>query len=79
MSAKQPPIYHIRIQEHLSEKWQDWFEGVTITQAQNGDSIITGQVIDQAQLFGRLKKVRNLGLTLIAVTQENQQDELGEK
>lgn len=67
-------IYHIRIKERLEEQWQDWFEGMTITHEDNGDTIITAQIIDQAQLFGLLKRVRNLGLTLISVTRANLED-----
>lgn len=70
----QPNTYHIRIQERLGEQWQDWFEGMTITHHDNGETVITGQIIDQAQLFGLLKKIRNLGLTLISVARANPED-----
>jgi len=67
----QPNIYHIRIQEHLEEHWQEWFEGLTFTYDITGETVITGEVIDQAQLFGLLKRIRNLGLTLVSVTRAN--------
>ena len=67
-------IYHIRIKERLGDQWQDWFEGMAITHKDNGETIIIGQIIDQAQLFGLLKRVRNLGLTLISVTRTNSED-----
>jgi len=68
-------IYHIRIKEQLSTEWQEWFEGMTITQEPNGETNLSGNIIDQAQLFGILKKVRNLGLTLLSVTYEKQDDQ----
>lgn len=62
----QPTYYEIRIAGHLGAEWADWFDGVTITQEANGDTLLTGPV-DQAALHGLLRKVRNLGLTLLAV------------
>lgn len=61
------PIYQFRIKGHLAEQWTEWFDGLTITQEENGESCLTGPVIDQAALFGLLKKVRDLGLPLISV------------
>ena len=63
----QPMVYQIRILGHLGCEWSDWFEGLTITPEENGETILTGPVIDQAALYGLLKKVRNLGLTLVSV------------
>jgi hypothetical protein len=62
-----PMIYRIRIKGHLDAQWTDWFEGLTITQEDNGDTLLTGPVIDQAALYGLLKKVRDLGMPLLAV------------
>jgi hypothetical protein len=62
----QPVIYQIRIRGHLGRQWTDWFEGMAITLADNGDSLLTGQVVDQAALHGLLKKVRDLGLPLVS-------------
>lgn len=62
-------IYQIRLKGHLDDHWADWFEGMTITQDDNGETVLTGEVIDQAALHGLLKKIRNLGLPLISVTQ----------
>jgi hypothetical protein len=64
----QPVIYQIRIKGHLSREWTDWFEGLTITQEENGDTLLTGPVVDQAALHGLLKKVRDLGLPLVSVS-----------
>lgn len=63
----QTPIYQIRLHGHLSEQWAAWFDGLTVTLAKNGDTLLTGPVIDQAALYGLLKKVRDLGMPLLAV------------
>ncbi len=63
----QPVIYQIRITGHLDSQWTGWFEGLTITPEANGDTLLTGPVIDQAALHGLLKKVRDLGLPLVSV------------
>lgn len=63
----QPTIYQIRIKGQLDSQWTDWFEGLTITLLENGDTLITGRVVDQAVLHGLLKKVRDLGMPLVSV------------
>jgi hypothetical protein len=60
-------LYEIRLKGHLNNRWADWFEGLTITLEDNGDTLLTGQVIDQAALHGLLKKVRDLGMPLVSV------------
>ena len=67
MDTHQPMIYQIRLEEHLDRQRTDWFEGLAITRTDNGGTLITGQVVDQAALHGLLKKVRDLGLTLVSV------------
>jgi hypothetical protein len=59
--------YEIRIEGHLGPQWTDWFGGLTITQEDNGDTLLTGPVLDQAALHGLLKRVRDLGMPLISV------------
>jgi hypothetical protein len=65
--SPQPTIYKIRIKGQLDSQWTDWFEGLTITLDDNGNTLITGPVVDQAALHGLLKKVRDLGIPLISV------------
>ncbi len=62
-------VYQIRLKGQLSGQWTDWFGGLTITLEENGETILTGPVIDQAALFGLLKKVRDLGIPLLSVNQ----------
>jgi hypothetical protein len=63
----QPTVYQIRIKGHLSDQWTGWFEGLTITLEENGDTLLTGPIVDQAALFGLLKKVRDLGMPLVSI------------
>jgi len=63
----EPGLYEIRLKGQLNDRWADWFEGLTITLEEGGDTLLTGQVIDQAALHGLLRKVRDLGMTLVSV------------
>jgi hypothetical protein len=74
LSSKLPPkpeplpeIYQIRIKGELDSQWSDWFAGLTITLDEDGDTLLTGPVVDQAALHGLLKKIRDLGLPLVSV------------
>ena len=62
----QPIVYQIRIKGHLGPRWAEWFGGVTITLEDNGDTLLTCPVGDQAALHGLLRKVRDLGMPLIS-------------
>ena len=62
-----PELYEIRLKGHLDDGWTDWFEGLTMTLEENGDTLLTGPVVDQAALHGLFKKVRDLGLPLLSV------------
>jgi hypothetical protein len=62
-----PMVYQIRIEGYLGPEWSDWFEGLTITLDDDGDTLLTGPVIDQAALHGLLKKIRDLGMPLLSV------------
>lgn len=63
-----PTVYRIRIKGHLGQRWSDWFEGLTISTDDSGDTVVSGLVADQAALHGLLKKVRDLGMPLLSVT-----------
>jgi hypothetical protein len=62
-----PMVYQIRIEGHLGPEWVDWFGGLTIRLKDNGETLLTGPVIDQSALYGLLKKVRDLGMPLVSV------------
>ena len=62
-------VYQIRIEGHLSSQWSEWFDGLTVTLIDNGDTLLTGPVVDQAALHGLLRKVRDLGMPLLSVNQ----------
>jgi len=63
----QSVVYEIRIKGHLGSQWEDWFGGLTVTLEENGDTILSGPVPDQAALHGLLRKVSNLGIPLVSV------------
>ncbi len=65
----------------MDHKWADWFGGLSITLQTNGDTLLTGPVVDQAALYGMLKKVRDLGMPLLSLTHVNigHTDVLGSK
>ena len=66
---REPGCYEIRLKGYLDARWASWFEGLSFTHASDGTTILTGPVVDQAALYGLLRKVRDLGLPLIAVNQ----------
>src|SRR4051794_36819093 len=63
----EPGFYVIRVKGHLEDRWAARFAGLTLTRADNGNTLLTGRVVDQAALHGLLRKVRDLGLPLISV------------
>ncbi len=64
-------VYAIRVQGHLGREWTEWFEGLAITLEANGDTLLTGPVVDQAALHGVLRRVRDVGLPLLSVIRLN--------
>jgi hypothetical protein len=64
----EPGQYQIRLQGHLDDSWAGWFGGLTVTLAENGETFLTGPIVDQAALHGLLRKVRDLGMPLLAVS-----------
>ena len=67
IDPSQPMVYQIRLKGHLGSQWTDWFADLTVTLGDNGETLLTGPVVDQAALHGLLKKVRDLGMPLVSV------------
>ena len=63
----EPAIYQIRIKGHLGSHWTEWYKDMTITLQEDGTTLLIGPVVDQAALYGLLRKVRDLGLPLLSV------------
>ena len=64
-----PERYAIRLKGHLDDRWAAWFDGLTLTREDDGTTLLAGPVVDQAALFGLLRRVRDLGLPLVSVLQ----------
>ena len=64
-------VYEIRVKGHLDGHWSEWFDGLTIVNVEDGDTLLSGEIVDQSALHGVLVKVRDLGLPLIAVSSVN--------
>jgi hypothetical protein len=64
---EQPLIYQIRVKGHLDRQWTEWFGGLVITLDDDGNTLLTGPVVDQSALYGLVKKVRDLGMPLLSV------------
>ncbi len=61
--------YNIRVKGHLSSQWSDWFEGFIITNSEDGEALLSGTIVDQADLYGLLNKISTLGLPLLSINQ----------
>jgi hypothetical protein len=66
-------IYEIRVEGHLTERWSDWFDGLTIHNEPNGETVLSGSFVDQAALFGMLIRIHSLNLTLVSVHRRSSQ------
>ncbi len=60
-------VYEIRLKGHLGPEWTDWFEGLAISLEEDGETLLTGPIVDQAALYGLLRTARDLGITLVSV------------
>ncbi|MFL7837883.1 MAG: hypothetical protein ACK2U5_17135 [Candidatus Promineifilaceae bacterium] len=65
-NREEPMVVEIRIKGHLDGRWADWFDGLAITPEENGNTLLSGPVVDQAALYGLLKKIRDMGLPLLS-------------
>ena len=62
-------VYQIRLRGNLGQLWSDWFDGLAITWDDKGDTLLTGTVADQSALYGLLRRIRDLGVTLVSINQ----------
>ena len=69
--ASKGAVYHIRVQGQLDARWADYFDGFIIASGECGETLLSGEVVDQAALHGVLGKIRDLGLPLLLVAQKN--------
>ena len=67
-------FFEIRVKGHLNNQWSDWLEGLEMELCDDGEMILTGDIVDQAALLGVLNKLNRLNLTLLSVTQVDQSD-----
>ena len=67
--------YEIRVDGHLSSRWEAWFDGLTLVRASDGTTVIRGPIVDQSALHGVLQKLRDLGIPLISVVQLDSEGE----
>lgn len=65
-----PARYCIRVRGQMGPEWSEWFGGMIITSDETNETILVGQVVDQAALYGILNKIQALGLTLLSVLRE---------
>ena len=61
-------VYEIRVKGHLDGRWSEWFDGLAIANVEDGDAVLSGEIVDQSALHGVLTRVRDLNLLLISVT-----------
>ena len=66
--ADRSVFYRIRIQGHLGQQWTTWFDGLTLTLEEDGNTLLSGSLADQSALHGILKKIRDLGMPLLSVS-----------
>ena len=69
MQADESTEYEIRVRGHLDARWSAWFDGLRLTTENDGTTVISGPVVDQAALHGLLQKLRDVGMPLISITQ----------
>ena len=68
MDGEKVSVYEIRVKGHLGGRWSEWFDGLEITNLENGEALLSGKIVDQAALHSVLAKVRDLELPLAAVS-----------
>ncbi|MCP4421272.1 MAG: hypothetical protein GY805_32070 [Chloroflexi bacterium] len=66
------PLYEIKIKGQVDSQWQEWFDDLAITPTDDGNTVLHGPITDQSAMHGVLKKINNLGLTLISVNPQSE-------
>jgi hypothetical protein len=74
-NCREPEIYEIRIQEHLQDRWAEWFYGLTLTREDDGSTTLSGPLPDQTALHSVLQKISNMNLRLISVSEKMREPE----
>ncbi len=69
----------IRVKGQIDKDWSGWFEGLEITHTDQDETVLTGEVVDQAALYGLIAKLRDLGLPLLSVSTLEMDDESEEE
>ena len=72
MNISRHSIYSIRLEGHLDRSWSEWLDGMTIISTENGETLLSGVVVDQAALHGLLARIRDLNLSLISIIRESE-------
>jgi hypothetical protein len=67
-SRSEPEYYEIRVKGHLASRWADWFDGMTLSPQPDGTTVLHGPVTDQSELHGLLRRLSDLGLSLVSLT-----------
>ena len=75
MTTDQQGRCTIRVKGHIDARWSGWFDGLSVTAQADGTTVIHGQVVDQAALFGLLQKLRDIGLPLVSVVRLDPADD----
>lgn len=76
MPGDAPCSVEIRVKGRIDERWSEWFEGLSITHTDQGETVLSGWVVDQAALYGLLAKLWDLGLPLLSVVLRERDDSL---
>jgi len=71
MQSNEPPVicYRITVRSQIDERWLRWFDGLEVTRLPNGDTVLSGHIVDQSALHGILNRIRDLGLELVSLHQ----------
>ncbi len=66
----EPAVYEFKVAESLSGQWTGWFDGLDLVHNEQGNTLLSGTIVDQAALHGVLTRIRDLNLILLSVTRK---------